>query len=257
LKAGGLLLGVFDKQQYKSETIHLERGDLLFFYTDGLNEAHTPSPDRVEFGEKRLIEFLAANRHLKANALADAVMKICAGEVRQQAIRHQYQQTLDEYMPRIEAKTATLLAASCDIGALLGGLEPAPRSHLREYGRLLGLAFQIADDVLDYTGTEDEVGKPIGHDIAEGFATLPLMLAMEEPSIAGRLSPLLRSGRKLSADGAEQVVALVRASKGPQRAIEHARSLASDARNELVTMGAGEAVQTLSALTNYVVSRKL
>jgi len=189
--------------------------------------------------------------------LADAVMKICAGEVRQQAIRHQYQQTLDEYMPRIEAKTATLLAASCDIGALLGGLEPAPRSHLREYGRLLGLAFQIADDVLDYTGTEDEVGKPIGHDIAEGFATLPLMLAMEEPSIAGRLSPLLRSGRKLSADGAEQVVALVRASKGPQRAIEHARSLASDARNELVTMGAGEAVQTLSALTNYVVSRKL
>jgi heptaprenyl diphosphate synthase len=189
--------------------------------------------------------------------LADAVMKICAGEVRQQAIRHQYQQTLDEYMPRIEAKTATLLAASCDIGALLGGLGSAPRSHLREYGRLLGLAFQIADDVLDYTGTEDEVGKPIGHDIAEGFATLPLMLAMEEPSIAFRLSPLLRSGRKLSADGAEQVVALVRASKGPQRAIERARSLASDARNELATMSAGEAVKTLSSLTNYVVSRKL
>ncbi|HXB03788.1 MAG TPA: polyprenyl synthetase family protein [Candidatus Angelobacter sp.] len=189
--------------------------------------------------------------------LADAVMKICAGEVRQQAIRHQYQQTLDEYMPRIEAKTATLLAASCDIGALLSGLGGAPRSHLREYGRLLGLAFQIADDVLDYTGTEDEVGKPIGHDIAEGFATLPLMLAMEEPSIAFRLSPLLRSGRKLSADGAEQVVALVRASKGPQRAIERARSLASDARNELATMSAGEAVKTLSSLTNYVVSRKL
>ena len=74
LKAGGLLLGVFDKQQYKSETLHLERGDLLFFYTDGLNEAHTPAPDRIEFGEKRLIEFLVANRHLKANALADAVI---------------------------------------------------------------------------------------------------------------------------------------------------------------------------------------
>ncbi len=189
--------------------------------------------------------------------LADAVMKICAGEVRQQAIRHQYHATLDEYMPRIEAKTATLLAASCDIGALLGGLEAAPRSHLREYGRLLGLAFQIADDVLDYTGTEDEVGKPIGHDIAEGFATLPLMLAMEEPSIAGRLSPFLRSGHTLSADEAEQVVALVRSSTGPQRAIEPARLLASAARNELVSIGGGEAVQTLSALTNYVVSRKL
>jgi len=189
--------------------------------------------------------------------LADAVMKICAGEVRQQAIRHQYQATLDEYMPRIEAKTATLLAASCDIGALLGGLAAAPRAHLRDYGRLLGLAFQIADDVLDYTGTEDEVGKPIGHDIAEGFATLPLMLAMEEASIAGRLSPLLRSGHELSAVEAEQVVALVRSSQRPQRAIERARSLASDARHELETIGGGEAVQTLSALTDYVVSRKL
>jgi len=189
--------------------------------------------------------------------LADAVMKICAGEVRQQAIRHHYNATLDEYMPRIEAKTATLLAACCDIGALLGGLNTADRTHLRDYGRLLGLAFQIADDVLDYTGTEDEVGKPIGHDVAEGFATLPLMLAMEEAPVAGRLSPLLRSEHALSVAEAEQVVALVRASRGPERAIGRAQSLASDARRELAAIERSEAAQTLSALTNYVVSRKL
>jgi heptaprenyl diphosphate synthase len=189
--------------------------------------------------------------------LAAAVMKICAGEVRQQAIRHQYEATLDEYMPRIEAKTATLLAACCDIGALLGGLDARARSHLRDYGRLLGLAFQIADDVLDYTGTEDEVGKPIGHDIAEGFATLPLMLAMEEPSIAGRLAPLLRSGHELGAAQAAQVVALVRESRGPQRAIERARSLAADSRRELESIDDGESVRTLSALATYVVTRKL
>ncbi len=189
--------------------------------------------------------------------LADAVMKICAGEVRQQAIRHNYEATLDEYMPRIEAKTATLLAACCEIGALLGGLKPNIRAHLRSYGRLLGLAFQIADDVLDYTGTEDEVGKPIGHDVAEGFATLPLMLAMEEASVAGRLSSVLRTGHELSASEAEQVVTLVRSSRGPERAIENARSLAADARRELEDIDGGEAVQTLSVLTNYVVSRKL
>jgi heptaprenyl diphosphate synthase len=189
--------------------------------------------------------------------LAEAVMKICAGEVRQQAIRHHYDATLDEYLPRIEAKTATLLAACCDIGALLGGLNERDRAHLRDYGRLLGLAFQIADDVLDYTGTEDEVGKPIGHDVAEGFATLPLMLAMEEPPIAGKLAPLLRSGHELSPAQAEQVVELVRASQGPQRAIDRAQSLASDARRELESMDGGEAPKTLSSLTNYVVSRKL
>jgi len=160
-------------------------------------------------------------------------------------------------MPRIEAKTATLLAACCDIGALLGGLNADTRAHLRDYGRLLGLAFQIADDVLDYTGTEDEVGKPIGHDVAEGFATLPLMLAMEEAPIAGRLSSLLRSGHAVSAAQAAQVVALVRSSRGPQRAIERAQSLATNARRELEAIDGGDAVQTLSSLTGYVVSRKL
>jgi heptaprenyl diphosphate synthase len=189
--------------------------------------------------------------------LARAVMEICAGEVRQQAIRHRYDTGVDEYMRRIEAKTATLLAACCDIGALLGGIDGAKRTALRTYGRLLGLAFQIADDVLDYEGSEDQIGKPIGHDIAEGFATLPLMLAMEDAPIAGTLRALLESERELSAAEAQHVVDLVRISTGPQRALERARELSSEARRELESVGAGEALGALAALTTYVVSRKL
>jgi heptaprenyl diphosphate synthase len=189
--------------------------------------------------------------------LARAVMNICAGEVRQQAIRYRYHTGVDEYMRRIEAKTATLLAACCDIGALLGGLGEAKRVALRSYGRLLGLAFQIADDVLDYEGSEDEIGKPIGHDIADGFATLPLMMALDEPQIAGNLKPLLVDRRVLSADQAQQVVDLVRASEGPQRALDRARELALAARHQLGSIGDGEAADALAALSNYVVSRKL
>ena len=74
LKTGGMLIGVFDKQQYKSETLHLERGDVLFLYTDGVVEAHTPLPERTEFGEQRLLEILLNHRHLKASAIADAVL---------------------------------------------------------------------------------------------------------------------------------------------------------------------------------------
>jgi heptaprenyl diphosphate synthase len=189
--------------------------------------------------------------------LARAVMSICAGEVRQQAIRFEYSTGVDEYMRRIEAKTATLLAACCDIGALLAGLKDAEREALSAYGRLLGLAFQIADDVLDYTGSEDEIGKPIGHDIAEGFATLPLMIAMEEPSVSKGLEPVLREGTQLTAEEAEDVVQLVRASRGPQRALERAREHASEARRRLSTLGHAEGVAALAALTDYVVSRKL
>lgn len=74
LKTGGLLLGVFDKQQYKSETLHLEKGDVLFLYTDGLVEAHTPGPHRVEFGEPRILDFLLKHRHLRASAIIDAAI---------------------------------------------------------------------------------------------------------------------------------------------------------------------------------------
>jgi heptaprenyl diphosphate synthase len=189
--------------------------------------------------------------------LARAVMDICAGEVRQQAIRYRYDTDVDEYMRRIEAKTATLLAACCDIGALMGGLDEGKRSALRAFGRLLGLAFQIADDVLDYEGSQDEIGKPIGQDIAEGFATLPLMLAMREAQIAGELKSLLVDQHVLSADEAQQVVRIVRASQGPQRALDRARELSLQASHQLAALDGGEAGDALAALSDYVVSRKL
>jgi heptaprenyl diphosphate synthase len=179
--------------------------------------------------------------------LARSVMDICAGEVRQQSIRYHYSTDIGEYMRRIEAKTATLLAACCDIGALLGGLDASKRSALRAYGRSLGLAFQIADDTLDYTGTEGEVGKPIGHDIQEGFATLPLILS----------AVTLEDGRQLDETEARRVVSEVRSSQGPELALEQARDHAKTARENLSALPSDEAVDVLVALTNYVVSRKL
>ncbi len=179
--------------------------------------------------------------------LARTVMRICAGEVRQQSVRYRYSTDVAEYMSRIEAKTATLLAACCEIGALLGGVDEPGRAALAAYGRSLGLAFQIADDVLDYTATEDEVGKPIGHDIAEGFATLPLMLA----------SIHLDDDRKLSDAEARHVVDEVRESDGPRRALAQARELADDAREKLQVLDASDASLSLASLADYVVTRKL
>ncbi len=75
LKTGGLMLGIFDQQQYKSETIHLQKGDILFFYTDGLSEAHTAGPDRQEFSERRIVETVREYRTQKASTIADAVLK--------------------------------------------------------------------------------------------------------------------------------------------------------------------------------------
>jgi heptaprenyl diphosphate synthase len=179
--------------------------------------------------------------------LARAVMAICAGEVRQQSIRYRYTTDVGEYMSRIEAKTAMLLAACCEIGAVLGGLGDRQRVALREYGREVGLAFQIADDVLDYTASEGEVGKPIGHDIVEGFATLPLMLAAIE----------LEEKRRLDEDEARRVVDTVRNSKGPELALDQARHHAQSALEKLGVLDRSEATAALALLADYVVSRKL
>jgi heptaprenyl diphosphate synthase len=189
--------------------------------------------------------------------LARTVMDICAGEVRQQAIRYKYSTEVEEYMRRIEAKTATLLAASCRIGALLGGLKHEQQIALSAYGRQLGLAFQIADDVLDYTGTEPEIGKPIGHDIAEGFATLPLMLAMRDPSVSEQLHAMLIDKRKLDTEEAREIVTLVRRSIGPDEALQRARDHAAAARAELKIIRSTEVSDALATVAGYVVSRKL
>lgn len=211
-----------------------------------------------DFYFAKAYEFAARTQSPEVVAiLANTVMSICAGEVRQQAIRHRYGTDVDEYMSRIEAKTAMLVAACCDIGALIGDLNEAKRAALNEYGRQLGLAFQIADDVLDYVGTADEVGKPIGHDIAEGFATLPLMLTMEDASVSSRLRMLLEDGKPLSADAAIEVVELVRKSQGPRRALDQARNHASAAREQLKIFDSSSATDALEALAGYVVSRKL
>ena len=179
--------------------------------------------------------------------LAEAVMGICVGEVRQQEVRYHYESNVGEYMRLIEAKTALLLAACCHIGALLGGLGEAETIALTEYGRSLGLAFQIADDVLDYTATEGEVGKPIGHDIKEGFATLPLMLA----------SIKIEDNRRLDTHEARRIVDEVRRSKGLEKALDQARHHADSARETLKELPRCEATSALASLADYVVSRKL
>ncbi len=187
--------------------------------------------------------------------LARAVMAICAGEVRQQAIRYRYSTDVDEYMERIYAKTATLLAACCEIGAVLGGLDDESLAAVFEYGWRLGLAFQIADDVLDYVASEDEVGKPIGHDLAEGFATLPLMLAVDDPVAGPKIKPVLVDGRELTPAKAKQIAALVRESDAPRLAIDQARKLAAQAHERLDVLLDNEVTRALASLTEYVVSR--
>src|SRR5437870_7362913 len=187
--------------------------------------------------------------------LSQTVMTICFGEMLQLTSQRRYDQSLDEYYAKIERKTAVLLAASTFCGAVLGGLPEPGVEAIRRFGRLLGMSFQIADDVLDYLATEDEVGKPVGNDLKQGTVTLPLMLARHDPSLDGELEAILAKPELRDSDYAE-VVRIVRRSRGIDESYGYAQAFGEQARAELQAFPASPQRDALESLTSYVVRRR-
>jgi len=140
-------------------------------------------------------------------------------------------------------------------GAVLGGLDPRQVEAIRRFGRFLGMSFQIADDVLDYLATEEEVGKPVGNDLKQGTVTLPLMLARQDPGLDGRLDAVLAKPVLDDADYAE-VVRLVRHSRGIEESYAYAKTFGDKARAELDAFPPSAYRDALESLTYYVVGRR-
>jgi len=184
--------------------------------------------------------------------LAQSVMAICEGELEQQAFRFAYGPTIERYLRRCELKTGRLMSAACSIGADLGQMDRAGREACAAYGLELGIAFQIVDDVLDYQGDPLELGKPAGHDLLEGSATLPLILAREDPEV----SRMLVDGQALDEVTVADVVRRVRDSGACERALEHARAHAERASEHIRKVAASPARAELEHVAAQMLGRK-
>jgi len=121
---------------------------------------------------------VSVNRMRVLDVLADATNVIAEGEVLQLMNMHDPDLAIEEYLRVIRFKTAKLFEASARLGAVLAGAAPALEESCADYGRSLGTAFQLVDDLLDYEGNSDELGKNVGDDLREGKPTLPLLIAM-------------------------------------------------------------------------------
>ncbi|HEV1997778.1 MAG TPA: polyprenyl synthetase family protein, partial [Candidatus Dormibacteraeota bacterium] len=107
-----------------------------------------------------------------------ALDTIVRGEIDQRGKRFDLRQSPDDYLATIRRKTASLVEGACAGAVILGGAPEAQVEAARSYARRVGIAFQLVDDVLDYQGSPEEMGKPVGNDIREGTVTLPLILAI-------------------------------------------------------------------------------
>ncbi len=186
--------------------------------------------------------------------LADTTNAIAEGEVLQ--LLHIRNPDTDEpaYLKVIERKTAVLFAAATQLGALLAGANEATQQRLRDYGMALGYAFQIADDVLDYSADEAALGKHLGDDLAEGKATLPLIHAMlhaDAPTRA-RLRSIIENG---DADALPEVLAAIEASGGIAYSRSRAEQYADAAERALDGLDENEAIAALRGLAHYAVRR--
>jgi heptaprenyl diphosphate synthase len=188
-------------------------------------------------------------------AISNTVMTICMGELLQLTSRRDYDQSLEEYHRKIARKTAALVETCCYCGAVVAHLDEAHTEALRQYGFLIGMAFQIADDVLDYTATAAELGKPVGADLRQGTVTLPLMLALRDSPVAPALRALLAKDELSDAD-CETVVHLVRESGAIERTEAQAHDFAQRARAQLAIFETSPARTTLEQVCDYVVDRR-
>ena len=125
---------------------------------------------------------VSVNRMRVLQVLADATNVIAEGEVLQLMNMHDPDLAVADYLQVIRYKTAKLFEASARLGAVLAGADAALEELCADYGRSLGTAFQLVDDLLDYEGNSSELGKNVGDDLREGKPTLPLLLAMERAS---------------------------------------------------------------------------
>ena len=117
---------------------------------------------------------------------AESLVTICEGELEQHFSIHHLSNSFETYYRRIYSKTGVLFAAAGEIGAVLSEAPEEDIQHLRHYGRQLGIAFQVVDDILDMLSTTDKLGKPVGGDLRQGTVTLPTMLFLEKASDEGR-----------------------------------------------------------------------
>ena len=221
-------------------------GDALFAK---VFEAVSANAKRLGLEGARVVELF--------DTLSKASFEICRGQVLDMLFERRADVSEAEYMHMISGKTGALLEASTKVGALLGKGEPKQVRALAEYGGLIGLAFQMQDDVLGVTGDQEKFGKPIGSDVREGKRTLIVIRTLATASQEDK-STLLRALGKHDASEAELKAAIdvLKRTGAIDYVTERARGLVAQAKSKLKVLPDSKAREVLSELADFIIKRE-
>jgi octaprenyl-diphosphate synthase len=188
--------------------------------------------------------------------LSDAAAVIAEGEVMQLITAKNTETTEDDYLAVIDAKTAALFAAAAEVGAVIAARPKSEAAALRSYGRNLGLAFQLVDDALDYSGEPSTLGKSVGDDFREGKITLPVVLCYRRGNAAERAfwQRTLQEGN-IGEDDLAEAFALMKRHNALADTMERARHYGAIARDALAIFPDCDAKAALLEAIEFCVDR--
>jgi octaprenyl-diphosphate synthase len=188
--------------------------------------------------------------------LCDVTLRMIEGELYQLTKTGDVDITEEEHFEIIRRKTAFLFGGCAQIGGMLGGVTPDEQTALRDYGFNLGIAFQLVDDLLDYTADAAALGKPVGGDLREGKVTLPIIRLLQRGGEeADRLIRQCVNDRSVGPEQWRDILRLLNEHRTTELAYETALEYASRAKTCLSVFPASQEREALIALTDYVVSR--
>ncbi|MDI6819327.1 MAG: polyprenyl synthetase family protein [Candidatus Hodarchaeaceae archaeon] len=228
------------------EPVAIIAGDALFAK---VFEAVAANAKRLDLPSDRVVELF--------ETVSRASFEICQGQALDMLFGGRDDVSETEYLKMVSSKTGALMEASARVGALLGNGKPRQVKALAEYGRLVGIAFQIQDDMLGIVGEREKFGKPIGNDIREGKRTLMVVRALEAAAPKDRAILLRSLGNKRASEA--EIVAAIEVLKRTGTigyAADKARELVASAKSKLKALSDSRARRLLLELADFTIKRE-
>ncbi len=246
---------IMDKDEFRRnvKTVHtiwgepvaIIAGDALFAK---VFEAVAANAKRLKLPADRVVELF--------DTVSKASFEICQGQALDMLFEERRDIGEKEYLKMVSGKTGALIEASTKVGALLGRGKPEQVRALAEYGRLIGIAFQIHDDVLGLVGEEKKFGKPIGSDIREGKRTLVIVRALEATPDSRKTIASVLGKRKASKSEIKEAIEVLKETGAIDHAAKKARELVARAKSKLDVLLDSKAKRFLLELADFTVERE-
>lgn len=188
--------------------------------------------------------------------LSRTIVQVCIGEIEQIKDKYNWDQNLRDYLRRIKRKTALLIAASCKLGALVSNVPDKDARRLYLYGYYIGMSYQIIDDILDFTSSPKELGKPAGNDLLQGNITLPVLLAMKEASIEKRIKEMFKTPEHVTESDIEHLISELKNTNAIEASYRISDLYLKKALKVLKEVPEHRAKQTMKEIAQYIGKRR-